>query len=173
MKFFITAILPLFLLAACVTDDVPRNEGVSVGDRLPQFQITLDNGADVSTDSLLGSVSVIIFFSTSCTDCQRELPRLNEVYTHFKDDSGVIVFAVSREEQEQQVMSFWKEYSLTMPFSVQTDRYVYSLFASFGVPRVYISDASNIIVEAFDDSDLPSPEIIINIIEQYSKENIN
>ena len=161
--------MSIFLLAACVTDDMPRNEGVSVGDPLPWFEITLNDGSEICTDSLFGKLSVIIFFSTSCKDCRRELPHLDEVYRHFENDSDVIIFAVSREEQPEQVMSFWKEFNLTIPFSAQSDRYVFTLFASIGVPRVYISDSSNIIVAAFDDSDFPSPEKLINIIEKYSK----
>lgn len=167
MKIFITSILMILLLTACVSDNEPRSEGISVGARLPQFELTLDNGNAISTDSLLGKVSVIIFFSTSCQDCRRELPRLNEVFNHFQDDGKVIIFAVSREETPQQVIDLWNEFNLKMPFSVQTDRTIYNMFASFGVPRVYISDYEGTIVEAFDESNIPSPSSITSIIEYY------
>lgn len=167
MKLLITPILTLFLLAACVTDEEPRSEGVSVGDPLPQFEVTLNNGSTIGTDSLNGKVSMIIFFSASCPDCRRELPRLESVYQYFEDSKDVAVFAVSREEHAVEVESFWKEYNLTIPYSAQTDRTVYNLFAAAGVPRIYISDAANTIVEAFDDNSIPSSSSIIDIIEHY------
>lgn len=155
-----------FLLVACVTEDVPRNEGVSVGDPLPKFEVTLDNGTTVSTESLKGKVAVIVFFSTSCSDCKRELPELEKVYRNFSSNPEVTMFAISREEKVDEVESFWKDFSLTMPYSAQTDRSVYNTFASIGVPRVYIADKEGIIIAAFDDSNMPLPERLIYIIEE-------
>lgn len=165
MKSLLTAFISIFLLVACVTDDDPRNEGVSVGDPLPQFELTLNDGSCISTESLLGKVSVIVFFSTSCPDCQRELPSLETVYRYFEGNEGVVVFAISREENAEKVASFWKDHNLTIPYSAQTDRVVYNLFATVGVPRIYISDPANIIVESFDDSNFPSSASLIDIIE--------
>lgn len=172
MKLFITSILTLFLLAACVSDEEPRSEGVSVGDPLPQFEVTLNNGSSISTDSLKGKVSMIIFFSTSCPDCRRELPYLESVYQYFEDSEDVTIFAVSREEHAVEVESFWEEHNLTIPYSAQTDRTVYNLFATVGVPRIYISDPANTIVEAFDDTDLPTSASLIDIIESSCKSPI-
>ena len=37
---------------------------------------------------------------------------------------------------------FWEENHLTMPYSPQSDRTIYSLFALRTIPRIYLSDAS-------------------------------
>ncbi|MBD5355762.1 MAG: TlpA family protein disulfide reductase [Bacteroides sp.] len=161
----------MFLLVACVKEDVPRNEGVSVGDPLPRFEVMLNNGKTVSTATLQGEVGVIIFFSTSCGDCQRELPNLETVYRYFEENGSVEMLAISREENPENVERFWQENELTIPYSVQTDRRVYNLFATVGVPRVYITDKHNIIVSAFDDSDIPSPEQLIEIIDEILQNN--
>lgn len=161
----------MFLLVACVTDDDPRNEEVSVGDPLPQFEITLNNGAVVTTKSLSGKVTMIIFFSTSCQDCQRELPLLEPVYRHFQSNEDVEIFAVSREEKPGAVEEFWDRHGLTMPFSSQTDRTVYNLFATMGVPRIYISGKNNIIMAAFDDTDFPDAPSLIDTINYYTDKN--
>lgn len=157
------------LLVACVTEDLPRNEGVSVGDPLPMFEVTLNNGTTVTTGSLKGKVAVIVFFTTGCGDCRREVPRLEEVYRNFSDNPGVEMFAISREEKAAEVEVFWKEFSLTMPYSAQPDRAVYNAFATTGVPRVYIADSENIITAAFDDSDMPSPETLIKFVNAQEK----
>lgn len=165
MKLLLTTIITAFLLVACITEDVPRNEGVSVGDPLPQFKVTLDNGISISSETLLGKVTMIIFFSTSCSDCQRELPELEKVYKYFEEKDNVEIFAISREENSEDVDMFWTTYGLTIPYSSQTDRTIYNLFATVGVPRIYITNRNNIIVALFDDSDMPNPTEIIEIIE--------
>lgn len=166
MKLFLTTIVTVFLLAACVTEDVPRNEGVSVGDPLPQFEVTLNTGNIVTTASLHGKVAMIIFFSTTCEDCRRELPGLEGIYRYFENSEVVEIFAISREEKPGAVETFWVDAGLTIPYSSQSDRAVYNLFATVGVPRIYITDKDNMIVAAFGEDDFPGNERIIEIIEK-------
>ncbi len=151
--------------ASCVTEDIPDNEGVAVGDSLPAFEVTLNDGSVVSNTSLSGKVGVIVFFSTNCSDCQRELPVVETVYRHFGDDADVMIFAISREENPGVVESFWKDYNLAFPYSDQTDRSVYNLFTTIGVPRIYISNKRGIIVDAYDDSKPLVAEELIAAIE--------
>ncbi|MDE5877090.1 MAG: TlpA family protein disulfide reductase [Muribaculaceae bacterium] len=165
MKLWLTTIITVFLFVACVTEDVPRNEGIAVGDPLPQFEVTLNNDISVSSETLLGKVTMIIFFSTSCSDCQRELPELEKVYKYFEGKDNVEIFAISREESPEDVEMFWTKYDLTIPYSSQTDRTIYNLFATVGVPRIYITDKNNMVVALFDDSDMPAPTEIIKLIE--------
>lgn len=160
---FAAIIATLFLLAACVADD-PRNEGVSVGDPLPPFEVTLASGSVEGSASLRGRVAVIIFFSTTCGDCRRELPELEGVWRHFEDDPEVAFLAISREETPGRVEAFWEELHLSIPFSAQPDRRVYNLFATVGVPRVYIADRSSTVVAAYGDSDLPDPDRLTAVI---------
>ncbi len=70
------SILPL---VSCVTDSDPVNSGVAVGDSLPHFAVTLNNGHTLATDSLKGKISVITFFNTSCRDCRKELPEIDKL----------------------------------------------------------------------------------------------
>lgn len=167
LKIFLYLILGLLLMPSCVTDDVEENQGVDVGDRLPTFQVTLSTGDVLSDKSLIGKVAMIVLFSTSCPDCRRELPVVEKVYRQFENDEDVVIFAVSREERPGEVAQFWKEYGLTMPYSEQPDRYVYNLFASVGVPRIYISDKEGIIMAAYDDSIIFNAESISETIEEY------
>lgn len=170
MKLLQTTILIISLLVACVSEDLPRNEGVSIGDPLPKFEVTLNNGETVSSESLQGKVTVIIFFSTTCRDCRRELPQLETVYRHFEGNDDVIMFAISREEKPGAVEAFWMEHDLSIPYSTQADRTIYNLFATVGVPRIYIADQRGIIEAAFEDSAFPAPQEIIDIIDNLNME---
>jgi len=128
-------------------DDGDVVEKVKVGDRVPAFSVDMvDNGAHTtfSTAHLTGE-TVIVFFSTLCGDCKRELPELNDYYLRHKDDEGFQMVAISRAEGEDMVAPFWKEYDLQIPYSAQSDRQIYNLFASSIIPRVYFVSAQGVV----------------------------
>jgi thiol-disulfide isomerase/thioredoxin len=136
-------------------DDVV--ERIVVGSRVPIFSVNVvDNEGlttSFSTNRLYGE-TVIVFFSTQCKDCQRELPELNDYYLKHKDDEGFQMVAISRAEGEQSVADFWSANNLQIPYSAQEDRKIYDLFASSVIPRVYFVSSSGIItkvlIENFD-----------------------
>ena len=136
-------------------DDVV--ERIVVGSRVPIFSVNVVDyeglTTSFSTNRLYGE-TVIVFFSTQCKDCQRELPELNEYYVKHKDDNGFQMVAISRAEGEQSVADFWSANNLQIPYSAQEDRKIYDLFASSVIPRVYFVSSSGIItkvlIENFD-----------------------
>lgn len=136
-------------------DDVV--ERIVVGSRVPIFSVNVVDyeglTTSFSTNRLYGE-TVIVFFSTQCKDCQRELPELNDYYLKHKDDNGFQMVAISREEGEQSVADFWSANNLQIPYSAQEDRKIYDLFASSVIPRVYFVSSSGIItkvlIENFD-----------------------
>lgn len=143
-------IMSLICLTSCFTDDDDLSEaveGVEVGDALPDFTVTLSDGAQVSPSTLSGKVSVIVFFNTTCKDCQRELPLVQRVYEDEGDEVNFV--CISREQSAVDVAAYWGAQSLTLPYSAQTDRSVYNLFASATIPRVYVTDADGIVRSVF------------------------
>jgi len=136
-------------------DDVV--ERIVVGSRVPIFSVNVVDyeglTTSFSTNRLYGE-TVIVFFSTQCKDCQRELPELNDYYLKHKDDEGFQMVAISRAEGEQSVADFWSANDLQIPYSAQEDRKIYDLFASSVIPRVYFVSSSGIItkvlIENFD-----------------------
>lgn len=129
---------------------------VQLGQKLPLFTITLNDGSAFNTAQLQGRPSVIIFFNTLCGDCQRELPIVQRVYDEYKQKVQFV--CISRAQADDEVQAFWREKTLTMPYSAQPDRSVYELFATGTIPRIYISDASGTVcryfVERMSQSDL-------------------
>ena len=140
-------------LFSCIKDHETTLGGVvEVGDVLPQFSVTTSTGAIVSNETLKGGIGVILFFYTPCSDCQQAMPVVDEVYRSMQDNDNVRWIAISRNEGAEAVASYWAEHNFTLPYSAQTDRVVYNLFAHSGVPRIYISDASGVVRAMFDDS---------------------
>lgn len=130
-------------VTSCIHDDDEWVERVAVGDRLPAFTVTLNDGT--CYDSTEPGESVIVFFHTGCEDCQRELPLLDAQYKAGEFDGRRIV-CISRAEGEGSVAAYWKAHGLTLPYSAQPDRRIYDLFATAGIPRIYETDAVGIVV---------------------------
>lgn len=155
MKGFLEILMGLVMVAftGCVNEREEPVWSLQVGDRLPEFEITLNNGDMVTTESLRGSESVIVFFNTSCVDCRRELPELQKLYDEFLMQNRPVRFmCISREEGAASVAKFWDENHFTMPYSAQTDRRIYNLFASSGIPRLYEVD-KNLVIKRVNEFD--------------------
>lgn len=168
-NFSICRLLPAFLsalmLISCVRDNGNRAGALVPGDKLPEFQATMNDRTVVNVpQDLKGSVSCIVFFNTGCKDCRAELPviqRLNDELT------GIKFLLVSRAEEEASVSTWWAANGLSMPFSPQPDRRIYELFASSVIPRIYISDKNARIVAAFSDDPLPAYESLKSVLASY------
>ena len=147
----------LFLLTACVTDgDEPlTGQELVVGDRIPDFEVVMNDGRRVSDEDLLGNVSLIAFFHTACKDCQQELPMLQRFYEAYP---RYPLICISREEGADSVSAYWTKEGFTMPYSAQDDRTVYQLFARQVVPRIYVVDAEGVIRYIYTDNPLVSFE---------------
>lgn len=161
MKIVLRLLLLPWLLAACVVDGgddgaAEAADVVGVGDRLPAFTVEVVEG-DARTlfySTRLQGPTVIVFFNTGCADCQRELPRLNDYYLLHRSDPGFRMVAIAREESEESIAAYWVAHGLSIPYSPQPDRRVYSLFATATIPRAYRCSAEGVItwmgVEHFD-----------------------
>lgn len=168
-KFSMIAAMCLCIMAAfssCVNDDDPENTGVGVGDRLPEFKVTLSDNSTVSTQSLKGKVAAIEFFNTSCEDCRRSFPEFQKAYDSFSTNPDVVFVAIAREEDYSSIRQYWDSNNLSIPFAPETGRSCYNLFATVGIPRLYIADRNGIIVAAFGPEDYPSAGSITELIEK-------
>ena len=123
--------------SAC-TGDSDDDWALGVGDPCPDFSVVDNAGVTVDRQAIAGRGAVIVFFDTSCPDCQRELPGLEAEYRQMiLDHSEMIFLCISREEDAESVARYWRAHGFTMPYSAQTTRDVFSLFARQGIPRVY------------------------------------
>lgn len=159
------------IAAGCIFDDGDGDGAeIKAGDRLPEFSVTMNDGTEVNFSMLEGTVSCIVFFHTGCPDCRYVMPLIQRLYDRFAlesqesggqaTDRGVAFAVISRAEGEESVARHWKEEGFTMPYSAQDDKAVYSLFASSGVPRVYLSGRDGIIRFVHADDDVITYEVL-------------
>ena len=143
-----------FMLVGCVIDSHDewddggsRDADLQVGDKLPSFFVEVVNGDSrrMFFSKALTGKTVLVFFHTGCVDCQRELPLLNDYYLRHRDEVGFQMVAIAREESEESILRFWQQHSLSIPYSPQSDRAIFNLFASSTIPRVYICSPQGVI----------------------------
>lgn len=157
-----TAALLLAALAApaCVKDG--RGVPVGPGECIPPFSTMTLEGRTVTDRDLLGKPSVVIFFSTTCPDCHRQLPEAEAVHIAAGEDANVL--AIAREEDRETVSAFWTRNGFTMPCAAPGDRRIYDLFdrgSRSGVPLVYLTDGKGVVIGFTDDrKTLPADEML-------------
>ncbi len=143
----------MMLAGGCINEDV-KGEDLKVGESLPDFEVVMSDGSVVTDDSLKGNVSVVMFFHTTCPDCQEALPVMQRIYDEFAP-KGVKFALVSREEGQEVIEAYWKENGLKMAYSAQEDRSVYEKFAKTRIPRIYVNDRNGIIRYIYTDDPVP------------------
>lgn len=147
-------LISALLMMSCIKDDV-RGADLKVGDSLPDFEVVMSDGTTVSDKSLKGSVSVVVFFSTICSDCQQVLPIIQEIYNEYASE-GAVFALISREQDKRDISTYWADNALCMPYSAQQDRRIYEKFAKAGIPRIYINDKDGTIRYIYTDDPVPS-----------------
>ena len=169
--------LAALLLTACggcsATDDkvdgdeVTDADSLVVGDQLPAFEVTMNDGSVVRTADLKGQPSVVVLFSVDCPDCRHELPEVQKLWDRSRQGEPIVLIA--RKNLAEDIEPFWKFAELTMPYSPQPDRKVYSRFAPSRIPRIYISDASATIRVAYADTGMPTAETLAEEISRLNE----
>lgn len=161
LLFFVATLL--LTLAACIGDDVADSRSlIGEGDSLPAFTIELSDGRTLTTADLAGAPTVIVLFTTHCPDCRRELPVLQQLH-QLRPQLEIV--CIAREQSADEIEKYWQENGLTLVYSPQPDRKVYNLFATESVPRIYIADSRCIVTAAFDDTDMPSLELLLQLTD--------
>ncbi len=129
-------LLVAVVCVGCVHEDEPEAFALERGDALLAFSVVTLTGEVVDNDSYEGRRGAVVFFSTACADCRRELPRLEEWYEAQEED--FLLVCISRGDDAETVAAFWAEYGLTMPVAADPAGGVYALFATRGIPRLFI-----------------------------------
>ena len=164
MKRIISYLIAVSSLFSCIKEN-PTGADLVVGDVIPDFTVTESDGTSLNGAQLREGVSCIVFFTTLCPDCRATLPVVQRLYEEYAD-KGVRFAVISREEGQESVSSYWQEQGFTMPYSAQSDRAVYELFARSRVPRVYIC-RDGVIKYIFTDQPAnPTYEVLRAVLEE-------
>lgn len=140
---FTTIIVTILLcdLAGCVSSDHPSHEEstyVRVGDMAPDFTTQLIDGGERTLSSLRGEVVMLIFFSSSCSDCQAQFTELSRLIR--QETPNFRLLAISRGESIDETSAFRDKYTFPYEVGIDPDRTIYGRYASMYVPRTFLID---------------------------------
>lgn len=162
LRLFTAFFVFVTVVTGCINEEEDPPYALQTGDELPAFTVTMNDGSRISSGDLAGTVSVIALFNTSCVDCRNELPVVQAVYGRcVADECGVRFLCIARDEGAESIEAYWAGNGLTLPYSPQYGREVYSLFASEGIPRIYVVSPELTVWAAFSDVDMPSEEKLL------------
>ena len=119
--------------------------GVNVGQRAPDFTITLDNGETVKLSDLHGRVVLLNFWGTWCPPCRREMPDFQALYEDY-EDKGFVILALAELDTPENVAQFREEMRLTFWMALDEDQRINDLYSIPGQPASLLIDQDGIIV---------------------------
>ncbi len=159
----LVALFLSLVLVSCIEEPDTEFE-LAIGERIPNFTVQMNDGTTVTGAQLCNGTALIMFFHTGCPDCRNTLPAVQKIYDQLKDKISITL--ISREQPESEISQYWKEIGYTMPYSAQTTREIYNLFATSRVPRVYICN-DGIIKHIYTDNPIPTYSDLSGNLELY------
>jgi thiol-disulfide isomerase/thioredoxin len=109
----------------------------------PDFSLSTDSGKAVTLTELTGKVVVLAFGATWCEPCWQELPRVEKVSAFYKDNRGVVFWAVNARaggDTDDLARAFAKRMRLHLPIAYSENATALSLGVE-GYPTLILLDA--------------------------------
>jgi cytochrome c biogenesis protein CcmG, thiol:disulfide interchange protein DsbE len=132
-----------FLIVYSMQDHI-----VDVGDHAPNFSVTGDAGQKVSLSDFAGKVVVVNFWASWCPPCVQEAPSLNE-FAKMLAPKGVVVLAISVDQNEKQYREFLKKYQLAFHTARDPEQNSTYKYGTYKFPESYIIDRTGKVVRKF------------------------
>ena len=122
--------------------------GLQVGNIAPDFTLTDLHGKRVSLHDYRGKPTMLNFWYPSCTDCQAEIPTMQQYYASAPAMSKhFVILAVNTlgGDDEQTVQNFVQQNHLTYPIVMDEQQRVGTLYHVRETPTSYFLDPEGII----------------------------
>lgn len=128
-----TLCLSLVFLCSTVVAQNPDARGyiVKLGDKVPNFRLTLADGKEVSLRKLLKKHELVMlqFTASWCGVCRQEMPHIeSDIWQPYKD-KGLSVIGVDYKESPEKVREFAEKMKISYPLAIDTAGNVFALFA--------------------------------------------
>lgn len=124
------------------SDNVPKAkiEALTTAEDLPELQFINANRELKSIFDFKNKVLIVNFWASWCLPCIKELPKLNNLKTHFKNKVEVIAISIDSSEFEE-VKTFFDQMNVkSLDFYIDHNNLSYVASRSLGIPTTLIID---------------------------------
>ena len=126
-----------------------KGGGLEAGSPAPPLRLPAVAGQDVDLRSFAGRVVVLNFWASWCGPCVEEMPSLETLYRTLAP-RGLVVLAVSADEDEAALLSFLERAPVTFPVLRDPGgRVAGSRYRVTGYPSTFVIDGAGVIREVF------------------------
>lgn len=146
---FSVILAAVLFVAGCVPAGSSSNqtdvrEGVSMGNRAPDFQVLSMDGKPVQLSDYRGKPVLLNFWATWCPPCRSEAPFLDQVNAAYAP-KGLVMLAVDIGENTTIINNFMTSLNLSMPVFRDADSSVAKAYGIAGIPTTFLLDKDGII----------------------------
>ena len=86
------------------------------------------SGEKITSQQLLGKITLINFWATDCPGCINEMPGLIETYNQYKDQGLEVIAVAMYYDPPSRVISFTKNNNLPFPVVLDTNKEIINKF---------------------------------------------
>ena len=86
------------------------------------------SGKKITSQQLLGKITLINFWATDCPGCINEMPGLIETYNQYKDQGLEVIAVAMYYDPPSRVISFTKNNNLPFPVVLDTNKEIINKF---------------------------------------------
>ncbi|WGG45205.1 redoxin domain-containing protein [Rossellomorea sp. DA94] len=129
-------------------DLTDAKQGLTKGDRAPDFTLTTLDGEEVKLSDYQGKKVILNFWATWCPPCKAEMPHMEQYYEKNAKKENVEILAVnltSQDDGEKAVQQFVDGYELTFPILMDENGDIGDEYRAFTIPTTYMIDTNGLI----------------------------
>ena len=122
---------------------------VRLGDKAPDFEMTLTDGNKVRLSDLKGKIVMLQFTASWCGVCRKEMPFIeSEIWQKYKDHPEFALFGIDRDEPLERVKAFARQTKVTYPLGLDPGADIFAKYADrkSGITRNVLVDKDGKII---------------------------
>ncbi len=138
----------------------------------PDIQLTNIDGTPARLSDLRGKTVVLVFWSSSCSVCKKQMPSVAHLAQEIKNDPRYALMTVAVDESADEVRKVMKQHAGSEnPFPVALDpdsKWVMDRYGTKLFPETWIIDPSGVIRARFDGARDWSSSLALDVIDEVA-----
>jgi peroxiredoxin len=149
-------------MAAAATAAAPAPVPAIIAHAAPDFVLPAAVGANVRLSEYRGQPVVLSFWSSRCSLCAAQLTALDRYYGTYRS-SGLIVLAVSVEDDPQRAVDYARAHATSYPLLLDQTKGVSRAFGIERLPTTVLIDRSGVVRYLHSDDRAGDPSYVTQI----------